>query len=163
MKNLVYTFFLAAILAASTYGQNMNAKDQALEAVLEKFASEHGLSGTEMAAMLAKYLFDQPLFSKKGNMGVIDGSAHVDLNAPKNRLLLENGKRSWDGKSRAEPEIVVLVRQDETIRPIADGDATRAGILLIKFSPDKVQIIDPVKGEGGFYDRAAAQPTAEKK
>ena len=146
-------------------GQNnapMKSRGKVFSELIAEFQKQYTLSDEDMLKIQVRHLFGQPLWFQKNGIGVVSESIHVDSSALRNRILLADD-RVWEGKSREEKEIVAVERNG-TVHSLTSGDSANAGVILIVFSPEHVQIIDALKGNGGYYVRSKkVNPTSQPK
>jgi hypothetical protein len=92
-----------------------------------------------------------------GGVGLANKRVSVFLESPHNELVYDtlDGKRRWLGGERTTPE-AVLLSEKGIVSDLGEVRADEASdLVLVLFSPEKVEFIDLTHRKGGFYRRLA--------
>ncbi len=125
--------------------------DQALRA----FAQKHSLAYAELKERLNDVQFS---IFRKGGLAMIAPDAYINLDEPRNALILPNYE--WKGKTSSSPEIV-MTDGVHVVDSLGGVDSSK--VIIVFFFPSEVRYIR-INGSGGaFYKRLKPMSQEEAK
>ena len=91
----------------------------------------------------------------KGGIGIIRQDLYIDLKSPVNKLLLSEG-RSWSGKSRHDPELVIFFGGRIWRTQMIPEDFDLSKSVIVSFEGETIRFFDFAETSGGYYRREPA-------
>ncbi|MGP8250875.1 MAG: hypothetical protein ACLQHF_02510 [Terracidiphilus sp.] len=91
----------------------------------------------------------------KGGLGIVRKDLCIDLKSPVNRLLLDAGK-SWSGKGRNDPELVIFFQGQVWPAQSTDGGFDLSKSIIVSFEGEEIRFFNFANSSGGYYKREPA-------